>query len=767
MGTTKYSVGFSLTHLLWLFAVCIACRKMAIKTMAFVHRMSSIGVGIYVVLHYTIFFLLLLDAVAEGWLLDGNGFYRLLLAPQPLLVWLSIHLKRMEATRSHPSDVELTAENLVEGVALVELLVSFASDHFGDLLDRLSNDLDDSRAGVIRKFELVRDQLASFYADKSARPLDEATSFLAPAAEIVSGDEDSLMRLMIVVYGVAASTNHISTKEFNELLTASSPDVQQFTNEMVREFATELSGNGRSDSTQENVDLRSKLKQTRLEIAQLKDEKSKLEFELSQKEIELTKYAEMHAMSQEVEMKAGRLEHVQDQLRIAEDHCSKLELRVGELSGREETLSKEVSKLRESLKSVEEELREARDNKAALEHRLSIATARSNEMEQKFARLQESSSQKPSERDHAALKDRYQKMLKRNSELEQQCQSLESYKMLLDSHKAQLEQVKAEKEGVLNELYTEQERSRELKGRLKEVENARLSVQAETSEPTGSFDYGNVNEELIALKVEVSSLQSEKKRMEEELSRTNAHVESEKERSGALLAQVRLESEQLALKHETLQNEFMRQKQELDSAVGKCKRMEEERAPLQNYVNELELAVKRSGFLIQEYVIQNEDGSSTGITGSECLALRAEVQRLQEQLQNQRISADAYRHIATEEQRLITNEWYEQALNYVQQKHLAPMCTSSHSDPDSLTTSAYDAQPYSPHLSQMQSTVLSARSTPQPQERESMANSTSSALTDSMNSSVETGTTSGILSRITRSFLRQQHDHPARGSMER
>ncbi|KAI6238016.1 hypothetical protein M3Y99_00728500 [Aphelenchoides fujianensis] len=639
----------------------------------------------------------------------------------------------LAATRSHPSDVELTAENLVEGVALVELLVSFASDHFGDLLDRLSNDLDDSRAGVIRKFELVRDQLGSFYADKSARPLDEATSFLAPAAEIVSGDEDSLMRLMIVVYGVAASTNHMSTKEFNELLTASSPEVQQFTNEMVREFASELSGNGRSDSTQENVDLRSKLKQTRLEIAQLKDDKSKLEYELSQKEIELTKYAEMHAMSQEVEMKAERLEHVQDQLRIAEDHCSKLELRVGELSGREETLTKE----REALKSVEEELREARDNKAALEHRLSIATARSNEMEQKFARLQESSSQKPSERDHAALKDRYQKMLKRNSELEQQCQSLESYKMLLDSHKAQLEQVKAEKEGVLNELYTEQERSRELKGRLKEVESARLSVQAETSEPvtptslhdelskTGSFDYGNVKS---------PASNSEKKRMEEELSRTHAHVQSEKERSGALLAQVRLESEQLALKHETLQNEFMRQKQELDSAVGKCKRMEEERAPLQNYVNELELAVKRSGFLIQEYVIQNDDGSSTGITGSECLALRAEVQRLQEQLQNQRISADAYRHIATEEQRLITNEWYEQALNYVQQKHLAPMCTSSHSDPDSLTTSAYDAQPYSPHLSQMQSSVLSARSTPQPQERESMANSTSSALTDSMNS---------------------------------
>ncbi|KAI6221529.1 hypothetical protein M3Y95_00971500 [Aphelenchoides besseyi] len=679
------------------------------------------------------------------------------------LITQTLHLFLKWATRIHPSDVELTAQNLIEGVALAELLVSFSNDHFGDLLDHLSTNSDETGSGLIRKVELIREQLRLFYADKSARPLDEATSFLAPASEIVERDEDSLMRLMIVIYGVAASLNHMSNKDFAELLESSSTEIQQFTNEMVKEFASELSGNGRADTTQENNELRSKLKQSRIEVANLKDEKAKLEFELSNKEIELTKYAEMNAMSQEVEMKLERLEQVQEQLRIAEDHCSKLEIRVGELTAREDTLSKELAKMRETLKSTEDELREVRDNKAAVEHRLSISTARAGEMEQKFARLQESTKEKPSERDHAALKDRYSKMLKRNSELEQQCQSLDSYKMLLESHKAQLEQVKSEKELVLNDLYTEQERSRELKLRLREMENAKLSTRTENAEPvtptslhdelskTSSFDYGDINEEMVNLKVEVSSLQSEKKGLQEELARTKAHVESEKERSGAVLAQARLESEQLALKHETLQNEFMRQKQELDSVSGKCKRMEDERTTMQNQIVELELAVKRAGYLISEYVFQNDDGTSTGMTGSECVQLRAEVQRLQEQLQSHRIQADAYRHIATEEQRLITAEWFDQALNYVQQKHLAPMCASSHSETESTNT-AYE--PYSPHLSSMQQAAMSSRSTTLPQD---LLASTSTGGTDSMSSSMEANNR-GIFHRLTSSFLRQQHD---------
>ncbi|KAI6179041.1 hypothetical protein M3Y98_00567400 [Aphelenchoides besseyi] len=135
----------------------------------------------------------------------------------------------IEATRIHPSDVVFTVQNLVEGVALAELLVSFSIHHFGDLLDHLSTNSDETGSGLIRKVELIREQLRLFYADKSARPLDEATSFLAPASEIVERDEDSLMRLMIVIYGVAAYLNHTSAANFEQLLNASNIEVHQFT----------------------------------------------------------------------------------------------------------------------------------------------------------------------------------------------------------------------------------------------------------------------------------------------------------------------------------------------------------------------------------------------------------------------------------------------------------------------------------------------------------------------------------------------------------
>ncbi|KAI6179040.1 Hydrolase, NUDIX family [Aphelenchoides besseyi] len=287
----------------------------------------------------------------------------------------------------------------------------------------------------------------------------------------------------------------------------------------------------------------------------------------------------MNAMRQEVEMKVERLKQTQEQLRIAEDHCSKLECEISELKNHVYSLSSELDKTRETMKAMKEELREVRDNKATIEHRLSLSNARADEMERKFARLQEETKDKPSGRDHAALMERYSAMLDRNSELEQQCQSLDSYKRLLETHKAQLEQVKSEKEIVLNDLYAEQQRTRELNSRLSEMENAKLSSRNENMEPvtstslhdelskTSSFDYGDINGELVNLKVEVSNLQSEKKGLQEELARSEANIESEKERFGVILVQARLESEQLALKHETLQNEFIRQKQELDSLL--------------------------------------------------------------------------------------------------------------------------------------------------------------------------------------------------------
>ncbi|KAI6196366.1 Hydrolase, NUDIX family [Aphelenchoides besseyi] len=472
----------------------------------------------------------------------------------------TLHLFLKWATQSHPSDVVFTAQNLVEGVGLVELLVSFSNDHFGDLLDRLSTNSDETGSGLIRKVELIREQLRSFYAEKSPRPLDEATSFLAPASEI---DEDSLMRLMIVVYGVAVSLNHMSAEKFEHMLKASNTEVYRFTKQMVKEFTAQLSENSSLDTTQETDDLKSKLKQSRIEIAHLRDENERLESQLSNKENELTNYAKINAMRQEAEMKMQRWKQLQEELRNAEEHCSKFECQVSELDNRVYLLSSELDKTRETLKATKDELREVRDNKATLEHRLSLSNARAEEMERKFVRLQEETKDKPSGRDHAALMERYSTMLDRNSELEQQCQALESYKMLLESHKAQLEQVKSEKELVLTDLYAEQQRNRELKSRLSEIEDAKLSSRIENAEQVTSTG------ELVNLKVEVSNLQLEKKGLKEELARSEANIESERERSGVVLAQVQMESEQLALKHETLQNEFVRQKQELDSLLQK------------------------------------------------------------------------------------------------------------------------------------------------------------------------------------------------------
>lgn len=159
---------------------------------------------------------------------------------------------------------------------------------------------------------------------------------------------------------------------------------------------------------------------------------------------------------------------------------------------------------------------------------------------------------------------------------------------------------------------------------------------------------------MIKLQVANSRLEDDKQAIEEELKQQKRYAEKEKKETLEQVAKFRAENEQLAINLETTKNELFKLKSSLASVEDKCKRLDDERNSLKNQNAAHEQTIKRAGIIISEYVCQNEDGSSAGLTGSEVLQLKADVKRLEEQLRQKRSQSDAFRHISTEEQRLIT-----------------------------------------------------------------------------------------------------------------
>jgi DNA repair exonuclease SbcCD ATPase subunit len=278
------------------------------------------------------------------------------------------------------------------------------------------------------------------------------------------------------------------------------------------------------------------------------------------------------------------------------------------------------------------------------------------------------------------------------------------------------------------------------------------------------------SEEFVKLQVSVSRLESDKQVIEEELEQQKRYAEREKKEILVQVAKFRTKNEQLAINYETTKNELFKLKSALASIEDKCKRLEDERNSLKNLNAAHEQTIKRAATVINEYVCQNEDGSSAGLTGGEVLQLKADVKRLEEQLRQKRSQSDAFRHISTEEQRLITTEWYEQASQHLRQKYLATASSTLNGDssraqqtPDQFNYTAHS------HLSDMQNTAMSsARSTPTHSGGLSHPNTSTnstpnSSMSNSMNASVDN---SGVMGQV-RSFLglqrdQQPHRTPAR-----
>lgn len=260
----------------------------------------------------------------------------------------------------------------------------------------------------------------------------------------------------------------------------------------------------------------------------------------------------------------------------------------------------------------------------------------------------------------------------------------------------------------------------------------------------------------MRLKVEFARLQSDKQILEEELRQQTEYAEKEKKETLNLVAKLRNEKEQLAIKLETTENDCFKLKSSLGSSEDRCKRLKHENTALMSQNAVQEQTIKRAGVVISEYVCQNEDGSSAGLSGGEVLQLKADVKRLEEQLRQKRSQSDAYRHISTEEQRLITTEWYEQASQHLRQKYLASSSSASLNNGNaagrvSNTPDQFNYTTHS-HLSDLQSSVMSsARSTPT--HPNTSTNSTpGSSMANSVNAE-----TSGVMGQV-RSFLGLQRD---------
>jgi hypothetical protein len=70
-------------------------------------------------------------------------------------------------------------------------------------VEQLQNDDDASQGGNVRRVEIIRRQIRKFYLEKAKYDLENAPSFFVSASEIVAQDEDALIALMMMIYGIS------------------------------------------------------------------------------------------------------------------------------------------------------------------------------------------------------------------------------------------------------------------------------------------------------------------------------------------------------------------------------------------------------------------------------------------------------------------------------------------------------------------------------------------------------------------------------------
>ncbi|KAI6184762.1 hypothetical protein M3Y97_00631100 [Aphelenchoides bicaudatus] len=691
----------------------------------------------------------------------------------------AVELMLSWANRLHPMDVQLDRESISQGYRTAELLCSMSGEHFSeDFVDEIHGDKDTSSAGNVRRNEIIRQKLRDFYLRKCKHDMENSPMIFVPATEIAEKDEDALVNFLILIYGIAVILKNSATNIFDQLKQAKSDPFQEYFDQKVKELIEQLNGNDQTSYVEITKDLRIKLNEKNRLLVELRDKVSHLEFELEHHKEELTRYAENNVINQELQRKLAHSQQFEKQIKENEELIRKLELDLKERKTMTESLTAENSKIKFQLEEITAELRDVKDEKSEMQRRFVSAEARAKEFDEKYSRLREDSTKQPSKRDYDVLMERNMKNLAMINDYEQKGKTLESYRNTLTTREIQLEQAKKEYDELSRQFNILKQANNELKKKVKSIEELKSNgLEVSTAKNSETADESTsdspaleteltideelqsqpeTSEDLANLQVEVSRLQSDKQAVQKELDQQKRYAEKEKKDILAQVAEFRRANERLAIESETTKSELFRLKASFASLEDKCKRLEEDRTALKNQNAAHEQTIKRAGIIINEYVCQNEDGSSAGLSGGEVLQLKTDVKRLEEQLRQKRSQSDAYRHISTEEQRLITTEWYEQASQNLRQKYLASASTTLNNGDTSRASMTPDQFNYTAHshLSDLQNSALSsARSTP-PHPNTSTNSTPSSSMTNSVNASVENA---GVMGQF-RSFLGLQRD---------
>ncbi|CAD5210427.1 unnamed protein product [Bursaphelenchus okinawaensis] len=677
------------------------------------------------------------------------------------------------ATKSHPGSEVFTRDNVVDGRLISELLYSLCESHFTDRFVTDVQDINDQTLeSQVKRITLVRTKIEEFYENKCKINLTEDSTFLPEPTDLVAKEEDAVLKFLFVVSTIPTVLNHITARKMQEMLRHSPQEVQDSIKAMELQFIEIIQGQSTTDfnaklqaELQKSKELRGKLSEATNQNAILSDRLLKVEFELSHAKDELKKYAEDSVSKTELELKMDDAKALEDRLRQSDELSRKLEGDVSELALKCERLDAENNKLKNRVREAEEDLQDLKTEKVSIDHKLSLAESRASDFEKKMNMLKEYQKAGPGQSEFNALKERYQKILKMNSELEEKCSAMETYKRQMDNMQANVLMLRSEKQQTEEMLFKAQTKCRDLKDQLMKAksQNEEKSSVASSS-PTlhedlgghfGSFDDGNLD--LVDTKLRVSTLETDKKQLEQELAAYKQNSSFEIQRANQSAAKAREEKLEMDLQLETMKTELQKCKSELAATDDKRKRTDDELQKLKSRVCDYEETIKRSAQIISEYVVLNSDDTSSGLGGSEVLELKAEVKRLEEQLKSVRQQADAYRHVATEEQRLIATEFYEQAADVIQRKHLAQevrqTLSSEMAHPNTERPNEYSSHR---HLSDLQSGTSSARSTP---TTSVYLNSSTNSMSSSVNQTPLTAPSqdSGI-SSIFKTFLRKQRE---------
>ncbi|CAK5027978.1 unnamed protein product [Meloidogyne enterolobii] len=185
-----------------------------------------------------------------------------------------------------------------------------------------------------------------------------------------------------------------------------------------------------------------------------------------------------------------------------------------------------------------------------------------------------------------------------------------------------------------------------------------------------SFDnqIASQSDEFAKLKTRLELIQYEKRELENENKEFCLKFKEFSNSQSKNILEKAKEIERFKQECESNQNELKRMQQKEINLIEKNKLIEEENSQLKTSIKKLEDSIDKAAQVISEYSNSYLDQQQQ-FSAVDYLQLKHEINKLQTENERLLSKMDQLRHEATQEQRLITQHWYQSQLDLLKARH--------------------------------------------------------------------------------------------------